>query len=129
MLREAGPSRFLAALVMAPIVPAAADPVPPPESAGWLDGRAHVVGRSRFARHFPARPRAHAAAAPGRFGTQALLTDEEYAKAVSDAAEVEAGADREDAANQLGGATGSNGAAPCARPLSSPSPRTAASRK
>ncbi len=36
------------------------------------------------------------------YGNRLLMTDEEYAKAVTDAAEVEAGADREDASNKLG---------------------------
>jgi hypothetical protein len=40
---------------------------------------------------------------PDRFGERALYTDEEYAEAVEQADFVEAGADREDAANQLGG--------------------------
>ena len=36
------------------------------------------------------------------YGSRLLMTDEEYAKAVADAAEVEAGADREDSSNRLG---------------------------
>lgn len=36
------------------------------------------------------------------YGDRLLMTDAEYAKAVADAAEVEAGADREDAGNKLG---------------------------
>jgi hypothetical protein len=36
------------------------------------------------------------------YGNRLLMTDAEYAKAISDAADVEAGADREDASNKLG---------------------------
>ena len=51
-----------------------------------------------------------------QYGNRLLMTDEEYAEALAAAAEVEAGADREDANNQLGAATGSSTAPRSGRP-------------
>lgn len=74
---------------------------PPPAEAGWsvpktewgdpdLRGTYPLdVGRTPMQR----RP---------EYGDRLLMTDEEYAKAVDQAADIEAGADREDANNQLG---------------------------
>jgi hypothetical protein len=77
--------------------------VPPAPPAGWEAPRTEwgdpdlrgmypldQVGRTPMQR----RP---------NFGNRLLMTDEEYAEAVRSAAEVEAGADREDASNTLGG--------------------------
>ena len=74
---------------------------PPPAEAGWsvpktqwgdpdLRGTYPLdVGRTPMQR----RP---------EYGDRLLMTDEEYARAVDQAADIEAGADREDANNQLG---------------------------
>jgi len=93
------------AILLAVAAPLAAeDPVgvPPPAPAGWsapktawgdpdLRGTYPLdqVGRTPMQRR-------------AQYGDRLLLTDEEYAEAVSAAAEVEAGADREDASNSLG---------------------------
>jgi hypothetical protein len=94
-----------AAMLLAAIAPAAAQEsvgVPPPAPAGWTAPKTawgdpdlrgtyplDQVGRTPMQR----RP---------QYGDRLLMTDEEYAQALKDAAEVEAGADREDANNQLG---------------------------
>lgn len=75
---------------------------PPPRAEGWSVPRTawgdpdlrgsyplDQIGRTPMQR----RP---------EYGNRALMTDEEYRKALDAAAEVEAGADREDANNQLG---------------------------
>ena len=90
---------------VAPAAPAAAQETvgtPPPKEAGWTVPRTawgdpdlrgmyplDQVGRTPMQR----RP---------QYGNRLLMTDEEYAEAVRSAAEVEGGADREDASNQLG---------------------------
>ncbi|MBO9517134.1 MAG: hypothetical protein J7493_03620 [Porphyrobacter sp.] len=76
--------------------------VPPPSPAGWSAPRTQwgdpdlrgtypldQVGRTPMQRR-------------AEYGNRLLMTDEEYRKAIDSAAEVEAGADREDANNQLG---------------------------
>jgi hypothetical protein len=94
-----------AALLLAAIAPAAAQEtvgVPPPAPAGWTAPKTawgdpdlrgmyplDQVGRTPMQR----RP---------QYGNRLLMTDEEYAEALRAAEEVEAGADREDANNQLG---------------------------
>ena len=96
---------LLAALSLTALAPAAAQETvgtPPPREAGWdvpktawgdpdLRGMYPLdqVGRTPMQR----RP---------QHGNRLLLTDEEYAEALEAAAEVESGADREDANNQLG---------------------------
>jgi len=93
------------ALLLALSVPLAAQETvgtPPPRTAGWtvpktawgdpdLRGTYPLdqIGRTPMQR----RP---------EYGNRLLMTDEEYRKALDSAAEVEAGADREDANNQLG---------------------------
>lgn len=75
---------------------------PPPRAEGWTVPRTawgdpdlrgtyplDQIGRTPMQR----RP---------QYGDRLLMTDEEYRKALEEAAEVEAGADREDANNQLG---------------------------
>ncbi len=96
----AGTAALLA--IAAPL--AAEDPVgvPPPAPAGWSAPKTEwgdpdlrgiypldQVGRTPMQR----RP---------EYGNRLLMTEDEYRKALSSAAEVEAGADREDANNQLG---------------------------
>jgi hypothetical protein len=94
-----------AAMLVAAAAPLAAEDtvgVPPPPPAGWsapktawgdpdLRGMYPLdqVGRTPMQR----RP---------QHGDRLLMTEEEYRQALSSAAEVEAGADREDANNQLG---------------------------
>ena len=101
-------TRFLmlaGAALLAAVAPLAAQEtvgVPPPNPAGWhapktawgdpdLRGQYPLdqVGRTPMQR----RP---------QYGNRLLMTDEEYAEAVRQAAEVEGGADREDASNTLG---------------------------
>jgi hypothetical protein len=94
-----------AALVLGAVAPVAAQQTvgtPPPPEAGWSVPRTawgdpdlrgmyplDQVGRT------PMQRRPH-------YGNRLLMTDEEYAEALRAAEEVEAGADREDANNQLG---------------------------
>jgi hypothetical protein len=96
---------FAAVLLLGVAVPLAAQEtvgVPPPKPAGWLVPRTawgdpdlrgmyplDQVGRTPMQR----RP---------QHGDRLLMTDEEYEEALKAAAEVEAGADREDASNRLG---------------------------
>ena len=102
-------TRFLmlagAALLAAAIAPVAAQETvgtPPTPPAGWTAPKTawgdpdlrgmyplDQVGRTPMQR----RP---------QYGNRVLMTDEEYAEAVRAASELEAGADREDANNQLG---------------------------
>jgi hypothetical protein len=93
------------AVLLAAFVPAAAQETvgtPPPKEAGWTVPRTEwgdpdlrgtypldQVGRTPMQR----RP---------QYGNRVLMTDEEHAEAQRAAAEVEAGADREDASNSLG---------------------------
>jgi hypothetical protein len=94
-----------AALAFAGVAPLAAQETvgkPPAAEPGWTTPKTQwgdpdlrgtypldAVGRTPMQR----RP---------EYGNRLLMTDEEYAKAVADAAVVEAGADREDASNKLG---------------------------
>ena len=97
-------SMFGAALLAVFAIPAAAQQqvgTPPPPEAGWsvpktawgdpdLRGTYPLdVGRTPMQRR-------------REYGDRLLMTDEEYVKAVDQAANIEAGADREDANNQLG---------------------------
>src|SRR5688572_12368964 len=102
-------TRFLmlagAALLAAALAPVAAQEAvgtPPAPPAGWTAPKTawgdpdlrgmyplDQVGRTPMQR----RP---------QYGDRVLMTDEEYAEAVRAASELEAGADREDANNQLG---------------------------
>ena len=91
-----------AALLLAAAMPVRADPVPPPESpAGWRVPRT-PWGDPDLRGGFPLDLGRTPMQRPAAFGTRALMTDEEYAKAVSAADDLEAGADREDEANKLG---------------------------
>ncbi len=89
-------------LAVAPLAAQEAVGTPPPAPAGWSAPKTEwgdpdlrgtypldQVGRTPMQR----RP---------QHGDRLLMTDEEYAEALKSAAEVEAGADREDANNQLG---------------------------
>ncbi|HEU4651412.1 MAG TPA: hypothetical protein VFS49_08350 [Croceibacterium sp.] len=97
---------FLAGVLLSAVaVPLAAEEtvgVPPPAPAGWSAPKTEwgdpdlrgtypldQVGRTPMQR----RP---------QYGTRLLMTDDEYREAMSAAAEVAAGADREDANNELG---------------------------
>src|SRR6478752_6001285 len=93
------------AMLLAVAAPVAAEEtigVPPPSPAGWSAPKTQwgdpdlrgtypldQVGRTPMQR----RP---------QYGDRLLMTEDEYKEALSSAAEVEAGADREDASNQLG---------------------------
>ncbi len=91
-----------ALLAVAPVAAQEAVGTPPPAPAGWSAQRTEwgdpdlrgmypldQVGRTPMQR----RP---------QYGDRQTMTDAEYAEAVSQAAEVEGGADREDASNTLG---------------------------
>jgi hypothetical protein len=102
---ERGIRTFVAVALLASAAPLMAQEtvgVPPPPLAGWsapktawgdpdLRGTYPLdqVGRTPMQR----RP---------QYGNRLVMTDDEYAEALKAAAEVEAGADREDANNQLG---------------------------
>jgi hypothetical protein len=93
------------ALALAALMPLAAQETvgtPPPKAAGWSVPRTawgdpdlrgsyplDQVGSTKMQR-------------PPQYGNRLLMTDEEYKKALEDAARVAGGADREDASNQLG---------------------------
>jgi hypothetical protein len=105
MGRKSWAATIAAALAFASLAPLAAQETvgkPPAPEPGWAVPKTQwgdpdlrgtypldAVGRTPMQR----RP---------EYGNRLLMTDAEYAKAVADAAEVEAGADREDASNKLG---------------------------
>lgn len=90
------------ALALGSASAAYADPVPPPEApAGWKMPRT-PWGDPDLRGGFPLDLGRTPMQRPVALGTHAVMTDEEYAKAQTAAADVEAGADREDAANKLG---------------------------
>jgi hypothetical protein len=105
MGRKGWAATIAAALAFASMAPLAAQETvgkPPAPEPGWTVPKTQwgdpdlrgtypldAVGRTPMQR----RP---------EYGNRLLMTDAEYAKAVADAAEVEAGADREDASNKLG---------------------------
>jgi hypothetical protein len=100
ILLAAGTALFLTAAL--PLAAEETVGVPPPAPAGWSAPRTEwgdpdlrgmypldQVGRTPMQR----RP---------QYGNRLLMTEDEYKEALNSAAEVEAGADREDANNQLG---------------------------
>ena len=101
MVRKPLLSLLLASLLL-PAAPAAADPVPPPAApAGWKTPRT-PWGDPDLRGGFPLDLGRTPMQRPEALGTHAVMTDEEYAKAVSTADDLAQGADREDAANKLG---------------------------
>lgn len=93
---------LLLASLLLPAAPAAADPVPSPAApAGWKAPRT-PWGDPDLRGGFPLDLGRTPMQRPEALGTHAVMTDEEYAKAVSTADDLAQGADREDAANKLG---------------------------